>query len=86
MSIDGAGGSEPFSRGFRGQSPLRKVLGSKEHLDWLNNTHRENFVLLNSVQEFIEIQAWLLLTFLLCLHNQLISIYYIVTQLKSTDV
>ena len=36
--------------------PLRKFLGSKEHLDWLNNTHRENFVLLNSVQEFIEIQ------------------------------
>ena len=79
MSINGAGGSETLSRGFRGQSPLRKVLGSKEHLDWLNNTHRENFVLLNSVQEFIEIQAWLLLTFFLCLHNQLISIYYIVT-------
>ena len=62
--------------------PLRKSLGSKEHLDWLNNTHRENFVLLNSVQEFIEIQAWLLLTFFLCLHNQLISVYYIVTKLK----
>ena len=39
----------------------------------------ENFVLLNSVQEFIEIQAWLLLTFFLCLQNQLISVYYIVT-------
>ena len=52
----------------------------------LNDTHRENFVLLNSVQEFIEIQAWLLLTFFLCLHNQLISVYYIVTKLKSTDV
>ena len=31
-----------------------------------NNTHRENCVLLNSVQEFIEGEAWLLLTFLLC--------------------
>ena len=71
---------------IKGAVPLRKFLGSKEHLDWLNNTHRENFVLLNSVQEFIEIQAWLLLTFFLCLHNQLISAYYIATKLKSTDV
>ena len=66
--------------------PLRKFLGSKEHLDWFNNTHRENFVLLKSVQEFIEIQAWLLLSFFLSLHNQLISVYYIVTKLMSTDV
>ena len=33
----------------------------------------------NSVQEFIEIEAWLLLTFFIYLHNQLISIYSIVT-------
>ena len=26
---------EPLSGGFRGQSPLRKFLGSKDHLDWL---------------------------------------------------
>ena len=26
---------EPLSRDFRGQSPLRKLLGSKKHLDWL---------------------------------------------------
>ena len=26
---------------------------------------------LNSVQKFIEIQGWLLLTFFICLHNQL---------------
>ena len=75
--MNGAGGSETFRRGFRGQSPLREFLGSKEYLDWFNNTRK--LVLLNSVQEFIEIQAWLLLTFVLCLHNQLISIYYIVT-------
>ena len=29
----------------------------------VNDTHRENCVLLNSVQEFIETEAWLLLTF-----------------------
>ena len=34
-SVNRAGGSEPLSRGFRGLSPIRKVLGSKEHLDWL---------------------------------------------------
>ena len=29
----------------------------------LNDTHKENCVLLSSVQEFIEIEAWLPLTF-----------------------
>ena len=56
-------GHEPLSNGYRGRSPLRNFLGSKGHLDRLNDTRRENFVLLNSVQKFIEIQAWLLLTF-----------------------
>ena len=27
--------SESLSRGFRGHSPPRTLLGSKEHLDWL---------------------------------------------------
>ena len=36
-------------------------------------------VLLNSVQEFIEKEAWLLLTFFICLHNHLSSIHSIVT-------
>ena len=36
-------------------------------------------VLLSSVQEFIEIGAWLLLTFFIWLHNQLSSIHFIVT-------
>ena len=36
-----------------------------------NDTHRENCVLLNSAKELIEVEAWLLLTFLLCFHNQL---------------
>ena len=79
-SINGAEGSEPLRRGFRGQSPLRIFLGSKEYLDWFNDTGK------NLLQEFIEIQVWLLMNFFLCLHNQFISIYYIVTKLKSTDV
>ena len=28
-------GSEPLAKGFRGQNPLRKSLGSQEHLNWL---------------------------------------------------
>ena len=38
---------------------------------------RENCVSLNLVQEFIEIEAWLLLTFFLCLDNQSISVHSI---------
>ena len=75
-SVDGVGGSEPLRRAFRGWSPLRKFFGSKEYLDWFNDTRK---LLLNSVQEFTEIQAWLIMTFFLYLHNQLISTYYIVT-------
>ena len=44
-----------------------------------NNTHCENRVSLISAQEFIEIEAWVLLTFFPCLHNQLMSIHSIVT-------
>ena len=36
-------------------------------------------VLLNLLQEYIEIKAWLLLTFFLCLQNQLISMHSTVT-------
>ena len=43
----------------------------------INDTHNENYVLLNSVPEFIEIKAWLLLTLFLYLHNELISIHFI---------
>ena len=48
-----------------------------------NNTHRENCVLLNSVQKFIEIEVWLLLAFSLCLHNQLASTHSITTYYSS---
>ena len=39
----------------------------------------KNCVVLTSVQAFIEIEVWLLLTFSICLSNQLISIHSIVT-------
>ena len=39
----------------------------------------KNCVFLNSVQEFIEIKTWLLLTFFVCLHNQWSSIFSITT-------
>ena len=45
----------------------------------INDIHAENYVLLNLLQEFIEMQAGLLLTCFLHLHNQLISIQSIVT-------
>ena len=38
----------------------------------------KNCVLLNSVQEIIVTEAWLLLTFFLCSRNQLLSIHFIV--------
>ena len=38
VSVNGAGWLEPFRRGFRGWSPLRKFLGSKEYLDWFSDT------------------------------------------------
>ena len=37
-SINRAGGSQPFRKGFSSWSPLRKFLASKEHLDWFKDT------------------------------------------------
>ena len=47
---------------------------------------RENCVSLSSVQEFIETEAWLLLTFFLCLQNKLISTTFYCHVLKSADI
>ena len=68
VNVNGAGGSEPLRRGIRGQSPPQKTFR-------LVYRYKKNLFLLNSVQEFIEIEVWLLMTFFLCLHNELISIY-----------
>ena len=38
--------------------------------------------LLNSVQKFIEMQDWLLLTICICLHNQLSSFSSIIVQMS----
>ena len=44
----------------------------------INDTQREIICfLLNSAQEFIEVQCWLLLTSSICLHNQLSFIHSI---------
>ena len=43
----------------------------------VNDTHMEE---LDSVQKFIETQGWLLLTFFMCLHNQLSSFNSIFVQ------
>ena len=51
MSVNRAGRSEPFSRGFRGRSFLRKFLGSKEHLDWLKRDL--NALKIKTVQDYI---------------------------------
>ena len=37
---------------------------------------------LDSVQKFIEIQGWLLLTFFICFHNQLSSFNSIIVQMS----
>ena len=41
----------------------------------INDGHRKNCDLLNLAQELTEMEAWLLLTFFSCLHNQLISMH-----------
>ena len=44
---------------------------------YLNDTHMEEH---DSVQELIEIEGWLLLTFFMCLHNHLSSFNSIIVQ------
>ena len=55
------------------------IVEKKELYDSLLMLTGRNFVLLNSVQGFIEIEAWLLLTFFIYLYNQLSSVHSIVT-------
>ena len=45
-------------------------------------THGRTYPLLNSLQKFVEIQGWLLLTFFICLHNQLGSFNSIILQMS----
>ena len=47
--------------------------------DMVNETHMEE---VDSVQKFIEIQGWLLLTSFICLHNQLSSFNSIIVQVS----
>ena len=49
----------------------------------INDIYSENCILLNSFsRRFIDIEAWPLLTFFLCLYNQLISIHSILLHIK----
>ena len=48
---------------------------------FLNDTHMEE---LDSVQKFIEVQGWLLLTFFICLQNQLRSFNSILVDVWKT--
>ena len=41
---------------------------------------------LDSVQKFSEIQGWLLLTFFICLHNQLSSFNSIIVQISEKQI
>ena len=48
----------------------------------VNDIRRRTCALLNSVQKFIEVQGWLLLTFFIGLHNQLSSFNSIIVQMS----
>ena len=50
----------------------------------LNDTHMEELRAL--LKKFIEIQGWLLLTFFICLHNQLSSFNSIIVQMSEKRV
>ena len=62
------------------------IFHTHRHLSSINSLSKlmiltgKNHVFLNLVQESIEIEAWLLMTFLICLHNQLSSVHFIVTK------
>ena len=57
---------------------------SKWNLIWLlnDNSQGRTFALMNSVQKFIEIQGWLLLTIFISLHDQLSSFNSIIVQMS----
>ena len=50
-SVNRARESEPLGRGFRRWTPLKKILGFKEHLDWLKIDL--NVVEIRTVQDYI---------------------------------
>ena len=49
----------------------------------INDTYIEE---LDSVQKFIKMQGWLLLTFFICLHNQLSSFNSIIVQMSENVI
>ena len=55
---------------------------AKEKCCFLRILTGKTCALLNSAQKFIEIQGWLLLTFFMCLNNQLSSFNSIIVQMS----
>ena len=51
-------------------------------IDKVNDTHREKLVLKRIHTKIFEMQGWLLLTFFICLHNQLSSFNSIIVQMS----
>ena len=55
---------------------------TKPHSVWASYMHGSLIISHDSVQKFIEIQGWLLLTLSICLHNQLSSLNSIIVQMS----
>ena len=55
------------------------IIPSPSIINSVNDTHIEQF---DSIQKFIEILGWLLLTFFICLRNQLSSFNSIIVQMS----
>ena len=62
---------------------LKTQVGTKfKQQAGLTIPHGRTCALLNSVQKFIQIQGWLLLTFFICLRSQLSSFNSIIVQMS----
>ena len=70
-----------FPRKKLSRNVFSKINQAEIHL-----SHGRTCALLNSVQKFIKIQGWLLLTFFTCLHNQLNSFNSIIVQMSEKRV
>ena len=55
---------------------------TKPHSVWASYMYGSLTISHDSVQKFIEIQGWLLLTLSICLHNQLSSLNSIIVQMS----
>ena len=61
---------------------LAKIAMFRNYFTQVNDGELGTWALLNSVKKFTEIQIWVLLTFFICLHNQLNSFSSIIVQMS----